>query len=82
MFDITSTDLDASTNTWKTVLYKRSDGTIYLKTSLENFDARGYFRRMKLEFYNSSGTAVIDTKMYALDYNPTGLLYQRTLIPG
>lgn len=80
-FDITSTDLDETNNQWRTVLYKRKNGTLYLKTSLDNYDARGYYRRVKLEFYNTTGTAVINTKVYALDYNDKGMLYQRILIP-
>jgi hypothetical protein len=82
MFDITSTDLDANNNNWKAVSYKRSDGTLYLKTTLENYDARGYYRRIKIDYYNTTGTTVIDTKRYALDYNDKGIIYQKTLIPG
>jgi hypothetical protein len=82
MFNITALDLDSATMTWKTVNYKRSDGTLYLQTLLQNFDARGYYRRLIINFYNTSGTDIVDTKVYALDYDTNGLLYQRTLIPS
>lgn len=82
MFDIVSSDLDTQTATWISVSYKRSDGTIYLTTNLENFDSRGYYRRIRIDFYNTSGTAIIDTKRYALDYDSNGLLFSRTLIPS
>lgn len=81
LFDIVSEDTDDTTNTYRKVKYKRKDGTLYLETNLENFDARGYYRRVRLDFYNTSGTAVINTKYYALDYDAKGLLYSRILIP-
>lgn len=81
MFDIVSSDLDGKTNTYRQVDYKRSDGTLYLRTVLENFDARGYYRRVRLDFYNTEGTSVIKVQRYALDYDATGLLYSRVLIP-
>jgi hypothetical protein len=81
-FNITSSNLDAVTMTWKHVDYKRSDGTVYITTDLDNFDARGYYRRLTITWYNSAGTDIIETKVYALDYNVNGLLYQRTLLPS
>lgn len=82
MFDIVASDMDDSNFTYKVVDYKRSDGTLYLKTTLENFDARGYYRRMKLEFFNTGGTMIIKTQRYALDYDEFGLCYSKKLIPG
>jgi hypothetical protein len=81
LFDIVSKDIDESTYTYRRVEYKRSDGTLYLVTTLENFDARGYYRRMRLDFYNTGGNAIIKTQRYALDYDENGLLYSRVLIP-
>ena len=81
MFDITSSDLDEETFTYRIVDYKRSDGTLYLRTSLENYDARGYYRRVRLDFYNTEGLNVIKTQRYALDYDENGLVYQKVLIP-
>lgn len=80
-FDIVSKDLDTDTYTYRVVEYKRHDGTLYLSTHLENYDARGYYRRMRLDFYNSEGTKVIKTQRYALDYNSKGMLFSRLLIP-
>lgn len=82
LFNITASDLDTTNFTWRTVEYKRSDGTLYLSTNLSNFDARGYYRRLNINWYNSAGTDVIQTKVYALDYDANGLLYQRTLLPS
>lgn len=80
-FDIVSSDWDEAAKVYKVVKYKRSNGTVYVQTTLDNFDARGYYRRMKLDFYNTTGTAVIQTRWYALDYDIKGLLYSKVLIP-
>lgn len=80
-FDIASAEWDAIAKVYMKVTYKRSNGTLYLATSLENYDARGYYRRMKLDFYNTTGTAIVKTRWYALDYDVNGLLYSRVLIP-
>jgi hypothetical protein len=80
-FDIVSMDLDETTYTYRRVEYKRTNGTLYLVTTLENFDARGYYRRMRLDFYNTKGNEIIETRRYALDYDASGLLYSRILIP-
>ena len=81
LFDITSSDLDQETYTFRQVDYKRSDGTLYLRTTLENYDARGYYRRVRLDFYNTEGQMVIKTQRYALDYDVNGLPYSKILIP-
>lgn len=80
-FDIVSSDMDDSTYTWRQVDYKRSDGTLYLRTTLDNFDARGYYRRVRLDFYTTDGLQVIKNQTYALDYDANGMLYSRVLIP-
>ena len=80
-FDIISSDLDTETNTYRQVDYKRADGTLYLRTVLENYDARGYYRRVRLDFYNTEGTKVIKVRRYALDYDQNGLAYSKVLIP-
>ncbi|MGG4438303.1 hypothetical protein AAXE64_27510 [Priestia megaterium] len=81
-FDIYSSDMDMPTYTWKKVQYKRKNGTLYMETNLENYDARGYFRRMRIDFYNTAGTDIIKTERYALDYDPTtGLISSKVLIP-
>lgn len=83
MFNINASNLDTANYTWRQVDYKRpTDNTLYLQTLLDNFDARGYYRRLTINFYNSDGTAIVDTKVYALDYDTNGLLYQRTLLPS
>jgi hypothetical protein len=81
-FNIVASNLDTVTFTWRQVDYKRSDGTLYLSTLLDNFDARGYYRRLTINWYNTGGTDIIDTKVYALDYDSNGLLYQRILLPS
>lgn len=83
MFNITASNLNATNFTWQQVDYKRPvDGTLYLQTILDNYDARGYYRRLTINFYNSTGTSIVETKVYALDYDTNGLLYQRTLLPS
>lgn len=81
-YTITSSDLNEETSTYKRVEYTRSDGTLYLATVLENYDARGYYRRLRLDWYNSTGTEIIKVQRYALDYDAKGLIYQKVLIPN
>lgn len=83
MMNIVSSNLDNATFTWKQVNYLRpTDQTLYIQTLLTNFDSRGYYRRLTINWYNSDGSAVIKTQIYALDYDSNGLLYQRTLLPS
>lgn len=80
-FNIVSYDLDTDTHTYRSVDYKRSDGTLYLRTILENLDGNKNYRRMRLDFYNTSGNQVVRTQFYALDYDEFGMLYSKVLLP-
>lgn len=81
MVDVEATNRDDDTYTYQKVNYKRPrDGTLYLQTVLTHKDARGYYRRMRFDFYNSQGTNVIQTVTYALDYDDQGLIYYKTRI--
>lgn len=83
MMNITASNLDTKNFTWLEVDYKRpTDNTLYLQTLLSDFDARGYYRRLNINWFNSDGTQIIKTQVYALDYDTNGLLYQRTLLPS
>lgn len=81
-FDIVASNMDTAIKQYKQVDYKRSDGTLYLRTTLENYDARGYYRRIRLDWYNTAGSSVIKTQYYALDYDSYGMINSKTLIPG
>jgi len=79
-FSVLASEFDPEANCYKQVDYKRSDGTDYVRTLLESFDSRGYYRRVRIQFFNRAGTNVIKTTMYALDYDEKGLVMSKTLI--
>ena len=80
LFSVLATEFDPEANCYKQVDYKRADGTLYMRTLLETFDARGYYRRVRINFYNRAGTDIIKTSMYALDYDAKGLVTSKTLV--
>ncbi|MGC5328874.1 hypothetical protein [Brevibacillus sp. SYSU BS000544] len=49
--------------------YKRSDGTLYMKSTLSNADASGNYQTMTWNFYNAAGTTIVSTKTWTLTYD-------------
>lgn len=82
-YNVLNANWDPNAGTYLQVSYKRpADNSLYLQTLLSNYDARGYYRRLTLNYYNSDGSAITQTETYALDYDTNGLIYQKTLLPS
>lgn len=82
-YNVVCSNWDPNANTYIQVNYQRPvDNSLYLQTLLSNFDARGYYRRLTLNYYNSDGSAIVQSEVYALDYDSNGLIYQKTLLPS
>lgn len=82
-YNVINSNWDSNAKVYLQVNYNRpADNSLYLQTLLSDYDARGYYRRMTLNYYNSDGTQIIKAEVYALDYDNNGLIYQKTLLPS
>lgn len=52
--------------------FKRTDGTLYMKSTLSNADTNGNYQTMTWQFYADDGTTVTDTKVWAISYDADG----------
>ena len=60
--------------------YKRtSDATLYLKSTLSNKDANGYFQTCKLDYYGLDGITKIKTQTWTLTYDSDGLIINKVV---
>lgn len=57
--------------------YKRTDGTLYLKSTLSNPDASGNYQTMTWQFYDAAGTSVLSTKTWTLTYDADGKIVSK-----
>jgi hypothetical protein len=60
------------------VEFKRTDGTLYLKSVLSNPDADGNYQTCSWTFYGEDGTTVSDVKTWTLTYE-NGVLRDRVV---
>lgn len=79
-FTIESTDFNTIANVYTTVSHKRKNGTLHMKTTLLSINSSGNFTRLQQELYNSTGTKVIETKVWALVWDELGNVKQKTRI--
>lgn len=68
---------DTETSIYKVVEHKRQNGTIYLKTTLSNRNSDNRYTRVKLEYYNTSGTMVVRTETFAITYDVYGQIISK-----
>ena len=68
-----------SNGIYKTLEFKRTDGTLYMKSTLSNPDADGNYQTVTWQFYDSAGTTVKLTKTWTLTYDEDGLVKQKVV---
>lgn len=78
--NVSSGSYDATNKVYTVTDYKRKDGTLYMKSTLLNINANGRYTRVKVDYYNTTGTMVISTKMWALNYDTQGKVTSKTQI--
>ena len=77
-YDVYASTKDGSFYT--VVDYKRlSDSTLYLKSTLSNKDANGYFQTCVLKFYGTDGITVTKTQTWSLTYDSDGLIINKVV---
>jgi hypothetical protein len=59
--------------------YKRADGTLYLKSTLSNPDPTANYQTDTWKFYDSTGSAVIQTITWAITYDSTNVVTSRVM---
>lgn len=77
--NIQATTLNNITGVYEVVEHKRQDGTMYMKSTLHTI-VSGRYSRLKTDYYNTSGTQIIETKTWALNYDQRGNVISKTLI--
>lgn len=77
--EIDSASKDATLGIYKIVSYKRpNDNTLYLKATLSNPDANGYYQTDTWEYYDAAGTTVVKTITWTLTYDADGIVLTAT----
>ena len=59
--------------------FKRADTTLYLKSTLSNPDANGYYQTDTIKEYDSAGTTVIKTTVWTLTYDADGYIVTKVV---
>lgn len=60
--------------------FKRTDGTLYLKSTLSNVDAYGNYQTVTWNFYDVGGTNIVLTKTWSLIYDEDGSITQKVVV--
>lgn len=53
---------------------RRSDDTLYLKTTVSNPNADLKYQTVTLDYYNSAGDTIIDTVEWSITYDSSGVI--------
>jgi YD repeat-containing protein len=63
------------------VMYKRSNNTNYMRSTLSNPDANGNYRTVKWEYYNEAGTGIVaaETKTWTVTYDADGNIVSKVV---
>ena len=59
--------------------FKRSDATLYLKSTLSNADENGYYQTCTLNYYDSLGTTIIKTVIWTFTYDIDGKIVTKVV---
>ena len=59
--------------------FKRSDATLYLKSTLSNTDGNGYYQTCTLNYYDSLGTTIIKTVIWTFTYDIDGKIITKVV---
>lgn len=79
-YNIQASEEDKTSKVYKVVEQKRKDGTLYMKSTLTSPNASGKYTRLIAEYYNTTGTAVVKTVTWALNYDSRGTITSKTIV--
>lgn len=69
---VISNTFNETSQVFEEVLYKRKDGTVFLKTTLSDLNANDFFETITLSRYEEDGVTLKDTEDWTLTYNEFG----------
>lgn len=79
-FTIESENYNTGAARYATVIYRRKNNTIYMRSTLHTLNATNQYTRLRVEYFNSSGLNVVRTREYALSYDGNGTLIRKSII--
>lgn len=79
-FNIEASQFDSGGRVYEIVKYKRRDGTVYMQSSLSAKNAQGKFSRVRMDYFNTDGTHIVETRIWALSYDQMGNITEKILI--
>lgn len=74
-----SKNFDENAGVYRTLEYKRKDGTLYAMSVLSEPNVDNRFVRLTTTYYNTGGTNVIRTEVWALSYDADGRATSKVL---
>lgn len=75
-----SINKDNATGKYQEVVSKRTNGSVYTKSYLLNKDPQGNYTELKVDYYDSLGTSIVQTERFRLGYDLDGELISKELI--
>lgn len=64
---------------FRTVTFRRADNTTYMISEASQPDTNGRYQTFTWSFYNDAGNAVVETKVWAVEYNADGFPTKKVL---
>lgn len=74
--EVDTTTRDAEAGVYRTVRYRREDGTLYLQATLSN-KVNGYYTTDTWTFYAADGQTVVKTRTWTLAYDEDGIIISK-----
>jgi YD repeat-containing protein len=66
-------------NVYTTVTYKRSDGTIYARSTLKNPDASNNYANLEIQYYDALGTTPLQKVTWTFTYDANGQITSKVV---
>lgn len=78
VLNVLKSNIDAN-GIYTVVEWKRTDNTMYRKSTLSNADAEGNYQTQTIEFYDVDGTTLLKTQVWELTYDDNGNVSSETI---
>ncbi|HIG0362436.1 TPA: hypothetical protein ACX96Z_004117, partial [Clostridium sporogenes] len=62
------------------VEYKRTDNTLYMKSTLSNPDTEGNYKTIKWELYAREGASIVNTIVWNITYDEDGDIISKEVV--
>lgn len=78
-YSVFSLDFDAASAIYRIVEFKRKDGTLYARSTLSEPNLEGQYTNLFMRYYNSDGSRILRTEIWALAYDADGRVTTKAL---